>query len=391
MPRYRYQVSDVGGELHTDEMEAATEAAARQILESRGWRIHELSSVPAAWPTTLSHDESQQVASRLAQLATSSLPLASGLRAAADEFGGRRVAEAMRAIAARVESGQLLDEVLSNSADLFPPHVSGLVLAATKTGKLGSALAELLEHQRAVRALRKCIARGLAYPLFVMCLAVIVLLIVLFGISTTYIQLFEDFELELPLSTRLLLWWRDYGVALAGCLVAGVAAGALLLRVFLPRPSWSRIVVGVPLFGPLAYWAALAEWCSLLSVLVKNQIALPEALRLSAAGIENAYVGRIANDLAAGTSAGQSLSELLATNRPLPASLVPLIRWGERVGLLHEALEMARELFDCRVRVRALMLQAILPPILFILIACSVVMVIAALFAPLVNLVEGLS
>jgi type II secretory pathway component PulF len=297
----------------------------------------------------------------------------------------------MREIANRVENGQSLEEVIANSGNLFPPHVAGLVLAATKTGKLGAALAELLEHQRATRTLRRSITRGLAYPLFVVCLAAIVLLIVILGVSEPYIQLFEDFELELPFSTRLLIWWREYGLASASCVAAGVIALAMLLRLVLPRANWSRMIAGTPVFGPLAHWAALAEWCSLLSVLVKNQVALPDALRLSAAGIENAYVGQIAKELGERTAEGQSLSEILATSRPLPVSLVPLVRWGERVGELAEAFGTARELFDRRVRVRALMLQSILPPILFVLIACTVVMVVGALFAPLISLVTDLS
>jgi type II secretory pathway component PulF len=58
---------------------------------------------------------------------------------------------------------------------------------------------------------------------------------------------------------------------------------------------------------------------------------------------------------------------------------------------LDEAFGTARELFDRRVRVRALLLQSVLPPLLFVVIACGVVMVIGALFAPLINLIQGLS
>jgi len=391
VPRYRYKASDSQGHPSSNEIQAASEAKARQVLESLGLQVEELAIIETATARLLSSEESQQVTTRLAQLTGSSLPLAAGLRAAADECGSRRVADAMHEIADRVENGRSLEEVIASSGSLFPPHVSGLVLAATKTGNLGSALSELLEHQRSVRALRKSITRGFGYPLFVLCLAVVVLLVVLFGISEPYIRLFDEFELEVPLSTRLLIWWRDYGVAFAGILILGVAATGSLLRLALPPASWSRIVAGVPIFGRLSYWIGLAEWCSLLSVLVKNQIGLPEALRLSAAGIENAYVGQIANELARRTSEGQSLSELLAITPPLPVSLVPLVRWGERNGVLDEAFGTAKELFDRRVHVRALMLQSILPPILFVIIACSVVMVLGALFAPLTNLVIGLS
>lgn len=233
--------------------------------------------------------------------------------------------------------------------------------------------------------------RGFAYPIFVACLAVLVLLFVVYGISDIYIDMFKGFGLQLPISTRLLIWWRDYGAVNAVVLLSGCTVVSVILRLVLRRATWSRFVAGVPVFGPLSYWSGLAEWCSLLGVLIKNQVALPEALRLSATGISNAYVAQIAENLASQSSAGCPLTELLADERPLPRSLVPLVRWGERVGLLHEAFETAHELFDRRVKVRALMLQSILPPILFILIACGVVMVIGALFAPMTSMISGLS
>ncbi|MCA9121653.1 MAG: type II secretion system F family protein [Planctomycetaceae bacterium] len=391
MPHYKYTARDSEGKQFTDKLEADSEQAARQILETRGFEIKELAKLSNESRPHLSTDESQQVTTRLAQLAGASLPLAAGLRAAADDCGNRRVAQVMHEIANQVDGGRSLEDILTSSPHLFPPHVSGLVLAATKTGNLGAALSEFLEHQRSVRSLRRAITRGLSYPLFVLCLAVVVLLVILFGISDPYIRLFAEFDLQLPLSTRLLIWWRDYGVVCAGLLSIGVVVITVVLRLTLPRASWSRVIARVPIFGPLTYWSGIAEWCSLVSVLVKNQIGLAEALQLSAAGIDSAYVGQISKDLARQTADGRSLSELLATNRPFPVSLVPLVRWGERVGLLHEAFGTAKELFDRRVRVRALMLQSILPPILFVIIASSVVMVLGALFAPLTNLVQSLS
>lgn len=391
MPDYKYTARNDQGEQVAGEVDAATELAARAILESRGLEVEQLSIVSEEIHAALSSQESQEVANRLAQLSNSSLPLASGLRAAADECGSRRVAQAMYELASRVENGQSLEEVLSGSSAIFAPHIAGLVLAATKTGNLGAALSELLEHQRSSRTLRRSIMRGFAYPIFVACLAVLVLLFVVYGISDIYIDMFKGFGLQLPISTRLLIWWRDYGAVNAVVLLSGCTVVSVILRLVLRRATWSRFVAGVPVFGPLSYWSGLAEWCSLLGVLIKNQVALPEALRLSATGISNAYVAQIAENLASQSSAGCPLTELLADERPLPRSLVPLVRWGERVGLLHEAFETAHELFDRRVKVRALMLQSILPPILFILIACGVVMVIGALFAPMTSMISGLS
>ncbi len=391
MARFRYNAIDKDGESHVGEAEAATEAEARQSLESQGLTVESVESITADAPAPLTIDEAHQVTSRLAQLTTLSLPLALGLRAGAQECGNRRIAHVLLDIADQVEHGRSLEEVVEGTRGLFPPHVSGLVLAAAKTGTLGVALAELVEHQRGARALRSRILRAFSYPLFVLALATFVLVFLIFGISGTYLSMFEEFALSLPLSTRLLIWWRDYGIAVLAAGFVGGGSLLLLLRLVLPRATWSRLVVGTPVIGPLCYWMGLAEWCSLLSVLVKNQIALPDALRLSAGGIENAYIARIVSDLAERTRQGQSFSELLATDRPLPVSLVPLVRWGERFGVLDEALGTAGELFDRRAKVRALMLQSVLPPMLFIAIACCVLVVVSALFAPMVSLITGLS
>lgn len=391
MARFKYTACGDSGESQSGEIEAANELEARNLLEGQGLLIDQLDVIVESEGVALTVEESQQVTSRLAQLASLSLPLATGLRAGAQECGNRRIADALLAIADRVENGQSLEEVIAGTPGLFPPHVSGLVLAAAKTGTLGVALAELVEHQRAARALRTRILRAFAYPMFVVALAVFVLLFVLFAISDSYLRMFTEFGLQLPLSTRLLIWWRDYGVAVVAIVGSSGLILALILRFTLPRAIWSRLVFGVPIVGPLSYWMALAEWCSLLSVLIKNRIALPEALRLSACGIENAYIAQVVRELSVRTSQGQPLAELLAKERPLPVSLVPLIRWGERLGLLDEALATARELFDRRANVRALMLQSILPPILFISIACVILMVVAALFAPMTGLITNLS
>ncbi len=391
MTRFRYKAKDNKGESRIGEIDSESEADARQSLEDQGLIIDSLEAVTAGDTTPLTIDEAHQVTSRLAQLTTLSLPLATGLRAGAQECGNRKIANALLDIATQVDNGRSLEEVVEGTRDLFPPHVSGLVLAATKTGTLGVALAELVEHQRGARALRSRILRAFSYPLFVLALAAFVLMFVIFGISGTYLKMFDDFGLMLPLSTRLLIWWRDYGIAVLAAGFVGGGSLLLILRLTLTRATWSRLVVGTPVIGPLCYWMGLAEWCSLLSVLVKNQIALPEALRLSAGGIENAYIAKLVSDLAERTSQGQSFSEILATDRPLPVSLVPLVRWGERFDVLDEALGTAGELFDRRANVRALMLQSVLPPMLFIAIACCVLVVISALFAPMLSLVTGLS
>lgn len=402
MAKFRYTATDSDRLPVQGEIEASTVAEARGALEEReltGIELVELTAAqeeqdapaPPAAPASLSSSESGELARHLAHIGSSDLPLASGLRAAAAECEHHRVARSLLQIAERVDQGQRLEEIVDSSPGLFPRHVGGLVIAAARTGKLGSALSELLEHQRAARSLRVAIARGFAYPIFVVCLATLVLTFMVFAVSDTLRRMFDEFELSLPMPTRLLFWWRDTGVWIVLALIASLLVAAVVYRVVRGRARWAQLKASIPFVGPLSYWSGLAEWCSLLSVLLKHQIALPDALRLSADGVDNAYIGRISAGLAESSSAGKTLSQILAASKELPLPLVPLIRWGEQVGLLNEAFATGKELFDRWVRIRALMLHSILPPLLFVAIAAGVLLAVVALFSPLTSLISSLS
>ena len=100
--------------------------------------------------------------------------------------------------------------------------------------------------------------------------------------------------------------------------------------------SWQRLLATLPVMGPIWHWSGLMEWSSLLGVLIRYQVPLPLALRLAAEGVSNPNVGQISLSLAEGVAHGRSLAEMMSDRRDVPASLVPLVRWGETVGNLAE-------------------------------------------------------
>ena len=165
----------------------------------------------------------------------------------------------------------------------------------------------------------------------------------------------------------------------------------LLLRGTLGRAGWHRFASSMPVVGPLWHWLCLMEWLGLVRVLVRNGMTLLDALRYSADGTSNANVTRISETLAEGVARGRTLSQSMASLRQVPATLVPLVHWGEHVGTLDDSLELSCEMLEDRVRMRAFWLHAALPPILFISIGCAILALITALFLPLIKLVSSLT
>ncbi len=395
MARFDYHATDPEGQPASGRIEAASRESALRQLTDLGLTVRDLTLVaePSASVASqpLSASESDQLTSHLAQFGATGLPVEAGLRAAAAEVDNPRIAQALAHLANQLGQGTSLEAAIAQPGCQLPAHVSGLVATAARTGRLGTALAELLEHQYEARSLRRDVVRGFGYPLVVVGVACVVIFVIMFGISGVFQQMFDDFQLDLPVVTELLFWWRDIGVWV---LLAGAMAGlgiALVIRQAIGPVAWLRLLSTMPIVGRLSFWTGMAEWTGLMSVLVRNDVPLPEALRLSAGGVRNAYVGNIVDTLATATERGRSFSDAVSENSQVPASLVPVFRWGERTGTLPEALSTTCELLSRRVRVRAVLIRAVLPPVLFVMIICQVGAMVMALFMPLFSLIRGLS
>ena len=82
---------------------------------------------------------------------------------------------------------------------------------------------------------------------------------------------------------------------------------------------------------------------------------------------------------------------MMYTTHQMPASIIPLIEWGEKSGELPDSFRVGQEMFEKRARLRAMMLQSVIPPLLFVTAGSVILFIIVASFTPLIDLVSCLS
>ncbi len=396
MPTYRYTAEDSAGYPTDGHIGADSVEEARQRLEAEGLRVLEIiqsEAGPYEPPPQepLTTEEAERLAEDVAYLSAAGLPLSPGLRAAGDETDSPRLAHAFYRLAEQIEQGRSLEEVLATTEGLLPRSISGLIRAAARSGQLGPALTELVEHYRGTNELRRNLAKSMTYPVLVACLAALVIGFIFAFVVPGLQDLYEDFGAELPAATLVLFALRRIGIWLLLALLAVVAVVGLVVRHRWSPARRQAWIASVPLVGPLWHWLGLLEWVGLVRVLIRNQVGLLEALRLSSDGVSNAHVGELALAMADGIAHGRSLSQTMASLRQVPSSMVPLIRMGEESRSLTESLGVAREMLEERVRTRSLWLQTALPPILFVAIGSCVLFIAGALLLPLITLIQHLS
>ncbi len=396
MASYRYTAEDPSGQRTDGHVDASSVEEARRKLEADGLRVLEVmqadsDSTPVPPEERLSSDEARELVESVAQLSAAELPLAPAFHAAAEESDSSRLAQVFTYLAGQLQRGQSLEAALEGSHTALPAHVTRLIQAAVKTGQLGPALAELVEHYRDTKALRQMIRDGLAYPLLVAVLSTTLLALILAFVVGGFRDIYNDFGVELPTMTVAVLAFRELGGLLLPIVLGVLVFLILLLRGTLGRTSWHRAVSAMPMIGPLWHWLCLMEWIGLVRVLLRNGMTLLDALRFSAQGVDNANVTQVSQSLAESVARGRTLSQAMAAERRVPATLVPLVHWGEHTGALDDSLELGCEMLEDRVRMRAFWLHAAFPPVLFISIGCAILAVVTALFLPFIKLMSSLT
>ncbi|HTQ39612.1 MAG TPA: type II secretion system F family protein, partial [Pirellulales bacterium] len=343
-------------------------------------------------PERLSHEESRLLAEHLASLAKSGLPLPPGLRAAAQEIPNRRLAAAMFALAEELDAGRSLDGALAKHPNLMPPHMQRLIETGVRSGNLPNVLVRLVDIDRTSFDLRRNLRQAVAYPLLLFVLLVAVSLFLIVYVAPGMKRVFTDFKTNLPAPTQILLKLSDSQILpIAGIALCAIIGCIFLLRFLLPPVMWQRLLSGIPLIGPTLQWRAVANWSRLLGLLLREEIPLPEAAQLAAEGVDSPVMHVQGMRISKAVAAGRRLEEAVGSIRSLPASLRPLLRWGEEHGALAEALDSSAEMFETRVQLRAALLRSILPPVAFIFIAMSILLLLNAMLMPLMKLITDLS
>ncbi len=147
----------------------------------------------------------------------------------------------------------------------------------------------------------------------------------------------------------------------------------------------------LPMLGPLLRCEALGEVCPADGCVVGS--AGGAARCLAADGRRAARrqpcpgLPRVADEV----DNGRALDESMADRRQFPASLIPVVHWGQQAAALPDAFRAAATMFEGRARSHGTLLEAMLLPMMFLAILVMVGIVVFALFLPLLSLINTLS
>jgi type II secretory pathway component PulF len=374
MPRFNYTARDRSGQSVSAGLDASSRKEALRVLAARGLTPVSVSETAAetgkrkpetgekgAGPESFSKSGIRNPksparlgrAQRLPFLQALSDLTASGLSAGeAVRLLSQRLQEpALRALCQglweRLGEGQPLSRAMEAFAGVFDDSTVNLIQAGEATGSLNDVLQRLIQHFTEQRELRQKLLTAMAYPAFICCFAVGVIIFFIFVLLPKIESLLSALGGKLPLATRLLIdtshFFINYGLlALVGLVLAAVSFWRWR-QTEAGRERTDEWVLRLPFAGSFVTIATVMNFSQTLAVLIENGITTAEALRMTERVIANRTHRRAFTEATARVLEGESLSLALARTGCFPPLVLDRLAVGENTGNVVPSLkEIAR-------------------------------------------------
>lgn len=396
MATFQYNALTSAGRLMKGTVEAGSPEDARSLLGEMGLTVNSLDTAIAERPkTTIGRNEFLLFNQQLASITKAGIPLERGLRELAQDVSSKSMRKLIDEVASDLEAGMSIDDAFEKRASHFPPLYGRILKAGVETGRLSEMLTSLNRHLELAGHTRRIIFEAVSYPAVILVLASIIITFVFIYVIPQFQEILTEMvggrlnpitTLMLGLARNIVPLWVGVGIV-----VALLVGGFVLLSA---SPGGRRfkesLLLRVPVIGRLYHHSVLSRMAEAMAMLVGAGCDMPECLRLSAAAAGSEKLLRDSERLAQQIEQGQNIMEAGHAARMLPRLFLYSAQLGAQRNELQDNLYSLGDMYADQAQAGQSRLQALLLPLMVIVVGGFLAFAILAMFLPIVQVVTSL-
>jgi type IV pilus assembly protein PilC len=294
-------------------------------------------------------------------------------------------------VKAEIEGGTSLHEALAKHPLYFDDLYVNLVEAGEQAGALESLLDKVATYKEKTEALKKKVKKALFYPASVLAVAVIVTVILLVFVIPQFEALYKGFGANLPAFTQFVIHVSDI-VQHDGLFMAMVAGGGAWAFFYFKKRSkvmrefLDRLVLKLPVIGPILNKAAIARYARTLSTMFAAGVPLVEALDSVAGATGNIVYENAVLKMRDEVSTGQRLQRAMENTGLFPNMVNQMIAVGEESGSLDTMSGKVATFYEAEVDNAVDAMSSLLEPLIMVVLGVLVGGLVIAMYLPIFKL-----
>ena len=407
MPQFKYAGKATQGGPQKGVIEAASAQAAAQALLSQN--IVPLTIVESKkrsaenegdgfditrlFQQKVGLDEMIIFSRQMYSLLKAGIPIIRAIKGLSENASHKRFQEILKDIADQLEQGRSLSSSMAKYEKVFTRLTISVVVVGENTGKLDDVFLQLALYFEREQETRKRIKSALRYPTFVLIALAIAMFILNLFVVPVFTQMFERFDTELPIMTRVLIGTSNFFVNYWWLLIIVIVGGIFAVKQYVNstngRLKWDKFKLKLPVVGSIIERSLLSRYSRSFSMILRAGVPLTAGLSLTADAVDNAHMQKRIKEMRQGIEKGESLLRVSKNSELFSTLVLQMIAVGEETGRLEPLLEESADYYEREVDFDLKSLTAKIEPILIGFVAVMVLILALGIFTPMWNMMSA--
>ena len=388
---FEWEGRDKNGKVVRGEMRAGGEAMVNASLRRQGVMVTKVKKRRLAGGKSVKLKDIAVFTRQLATMLKAGVPLLQAFDIVGRGSPNPKLTRLLNDIRGDVETGTSLSAAFRKHPLYFDALYCNLVEAGEAAGILETLLDRLATYQEKTLAIKQKIKSALIYPVAVIVVAAVVMMVIMIFVIPAFKEVFSSFGADLPAPTLAVMAMSDFVVKFWWAILFFVGGGLYFFfeswkRSEKMQKSMDRLMLKLPIFGPLLHKAAVARWTRTLATMFAAGVPLVEALDSVGGASGNAIFAEATEKIQKDVSTGAGLTASMQLTGVFPNMVLQMCAIGEESGSIDHMLSKAADFYEEEVDEAVKGLSSLMEPIIIVVLGVLIGGIVVSMYLPIFKL-----
>lgn len=400
MVTYQYHAISVDGVKVQGVVEAVDEYSAvaqiketcpivvdiKEIKEKTGWLSKEIGK------PKMDYKALSVMCSQFSIILQSGVPIDTCMELISRQVKDKHLKKMLKSSAEDVSKGNGIASSFQKNYPQLPTTFVETVRAGEESGTIERSFETLHKYYDKSFKTKQKVKQAMAYPVFVLAVAIVVLAVIMVKVIPTLAETFLDLGGEMPLMTKMLIYCSDFMRKNIWWMALVMLFSMIVLKIYCNtengRIRLDKMILKLPVLGEIAVLNASSQFANTMTALLTAGLSVSRALEVTGKVLDNYAMGREIEGMTGRIEEGKQLGECMKGSQLFPDVLTEMCAIGEETGELENTLETIGSYFDNEAQNATKKAIAKLEPTILIFMAMFAGFIVLSIYLPMFSMYE---
>ncbi len=305
-----------------------------------------------------------------------------------------KLREALIGVNGELKRGETLASSMRKRKDVFPNLLTSMIDAGERSGNLDIILKRMAEYYEKETKIRGKIKSAMIYPIVLGVVAIIAITFILTFVMPTFVQMFEENNVDLPMSTKMVLGTSKmlgkYGIIIFLILVTAIILLGKYLKSEEGQYKLSSINLKIPVIKKLTQKIIVSRFTRTMGIVSSSGMSLVSSLEIVASVVGNKIAEKELLKVKEKVLKGEGLGDSIMKIKIFPPMLASMVKVGEEAGSLDSILDKTADFYDDELEREIQTATALIEPIMIVLMGIIIGFLLISILTPMFTMYNSI-